>query len=215
MTKTTALNIILGVLAVGLVSILAFLKLVDDPVATPAPTAAMGAVGSSADATSTTSAATTSTVPSETSSTAATATTSTSTTATTTSSTFPVATTLVPPGERAFTGVLVVNGTSAGERLAPVIERLRGLGYGEVRGVVGAAQAPRTSVYYIDGALALAQRLATDLGFEPGEIAVEPIADAPPVAGVGTAFVMLYLGPGELPEPTSVTEPIGSDAADG
>jgi hypothetical protein len=121
----------------------------------------------------------------------------------------------VPPGERGFTGVLVVNGTSAGERLAPVIERLRGLGYGDVRGVVGAAQATRTSLYYVEGALPLAQRLAIDLGFVLGEIAVEPIESAPPVSGVGTAFVMVYLGPGELPEPPPVTEPEGSSPADG
>jgi len=208
MSRTTALNIILGVLAVGLVSILAFLKLVDAPVATPAQVPAtapaIDEVAPTSVATSTVTSvpasSSTSTVPAET---------------TTTSSTFPVATTLVPPGERGFTGVLVVNGTSAGERLAPVIERLRGLGYGDVRGVVGAAQATRTSLYYVEGALPLAQRLAIDLGFVLGEIAVEPIESAPPVSGVGTAFVMVYLGPGELPEPPPVTEPEGSSPADG
>ncbi|MFK8024482.1 MAG: LytR C-terminal domain-containing protein [Ilumatobacter sp.] len=188
MSRTTALNVILGVLATGLVAIAIFLRTAPDPVAAPPTSVAT-------------------TVPTTSTSTTTSTTTTTTSTTTTTTTTLPVATTVEPPGERGFTEVLVVNGTAAGERLAPTIERLEALGYTEVRGVVGAAQASKTTIYFVDGAVGLAQRVATDLGYELGFIPIEPIEDAPPVAGVGTAFVIVYLGPGELPPPPSTTEP--------
>ncbi len=111
------------------------------------------------------------------------------------------------PTERFFVGVLVVNGTSAGERLQPVINRISDRGYFDVRGVVGAVQAQETTIYYVEPFLGEAQILAADLGFAPGEVPILPASEAPPVSGIGVAKVIVYLGPGELPEPPPITEP--------
>lgn len=110
------------------------------------------------------------------------------------------------PLERFFVGALVVNGTSAGERLPPVIQTLNERGYWDVRGVAGAAQAQDTRIYFVDPYRAEAETVARDLGFDPDEIEILPIDDAPPISGIGQAKVIVYLGPGALPEPPPITE---------
>lgn len=183
MSKTTALNIILGVLVAGLLTTLLYQETTEP------------------DAIATTSTSSTSTIPTTTTTTTTTTLPATTTTipATTTTSTLPIATTSMPPTERFFTGVLVVNGTSAGERIPPVVDRLTDTGYFDVRGVVGAAAAQETVIYYVEPFIAEAQVVAQDLGYELGQISILPSSDAPPVAGIGVAKVIVYLGPGELP----------------
>ncbi len=114
--------------------------------------------------------------------------------------------TTAAPIERFFVGVLVVNGTSAGERLDPVVQTLNDRGYLDVRGVAGAVQAQETRIYYVDPYIAEAENVALDLGFDLDEIEILPISDAPPVPGIGVAKVIVYLGPGALPEPPPITE---------
>ena len=103
------------------------------------------------------------------------------------------------PLEKIFVGVLVVNGTTQGERLPPVTARLNFLGYFDVRGVVGAVPADETVIYFAEGLEDEASVVAGDLGYERGTATLLPLAEAPPVAGVGTAQVMVYLGPDDLP----------------
>lgn len=89
--------------------------------------------------------------------------------------------------------MIVVNGSSSGERLAPTVEALEALGYEGVRGLVGAVQATETVVYYqFDGQQSAADRLRVDLGLDSVRIA--PFEEAPPVAGRNDAQVILYLG---------------------
>ena len=182
MSRTTALNIILATIVAGLVATFVFLLATDE---SPVPT---------------TTTTTTTTVPETTTTTTTTTTTIPPTTTTTTTSTVPPPTTVVPT-ERFFVGVLVVNGTSAGERLQPVINTLTDRGYFDVRGVVGATQAQETTIYYVEPFLGEAQIVATDLGYRLDEIPILPASEAPPVSGIGGAKVIVYLGPGELPAP--------------
>ncbi len=184
MSKTTALNIILGVLVAGLLATLLYQETTES------------------EAVATTTTTTTTTVPETTTTTTTTTTTlpPTTTTTTTTTTTFPVPSTSVAPTERFFTGVLVVNGTSAGERIPPVVERLNNSGYIDVRGVAGAVAAQETVIYYIEPFLGEAQVVAQDLGYDLSKISILSSTEAPPVAGIGVAKVIVYLGPGELPE---------------
>jgi hypothetical protein len=186
MSKTTAMNIILGVLVAGLLATLLYQETTE----------------SEAIPTTTT---TTTTVP-ETTTTTTTVPETTTTTTTTTTTAVPIPSTSVVPTDRFFTGVLVVNGTSAGERIPPVIERLTNTGYYDVRGVVGAIAAQETVIYYVEPFLGEAQVVAQDLGYELTEIAILPSTEAPPVAGIGVAKVIVYLGPGELPEAPPLPE---------
>ena len=188
MSKTTALNIILGVLVAGLIATLVYQETTES------------------DAVTATTTTTTSTVVPETTTTTTTTTVPETTTTTTTTSTLPVPTTSVVPTDRFFTGVLVVNGTSAGERIQPVIDRLNSTGYLDVRGVVGAVAAQETVIYYVEPFLGEAQIVAQDLGYQLGQIPIQPSTDAPPVAGIGVAKVIVYLGPGPLPEAPPLPE---------
>ena len=131
----------------------------------------------------------------------ATTTTSTTTipaTTTTTSTTTSTTTTSIPPTtevplHRGLWKVIVVNGTSSGERLAPTIERLEGLGYTDVRGLVGAVKTTDTVIYYLlPGQESAADRLRVDLELPDATIA--GFGDAPPVAGRNDAQLMIYLG---------------------
>ena len=91
--------------------------------------------------------------------------------------------------------MLVVNGSTRGERLQPAIDQLLEAGYVIVRGVAGAVQTADTVVYYLDETFqGAAEVLALDAGLDVSDIA--PFEDAPPVAGRGTAQLMLYLGGG-------------------
>jgi hypothetical protein len=188
MSRTTALNIILATIVAGLVATFIFLMATEDE--PPPPT-------------TTTTTTTTTTVPPTTTTT--TTTTTIPPTTTTTTSTVPPTTQV--PTERFFVGVLVVNGTSAGERLQPVIDRLSDRGYFDVRGVVGAAQAQETTIYYVEPFLGEAQIVALDLGYELDDIDILPVSEMPPVSGVGVAKVIVYLGPGALPEAPPIPEP--------
>ncbi|MFK7917850.1 MAG: hypothetical protein AB8G14_07215 [Ilumatobacter sp.] len=182
MSKTTALNIILGVLVAGLLATLVYQETSDaEPVVTTTTTSTTTTV---AETTTTTTTTSTTTIPETTS----------------TSSTTAVPTTLVAPTERFFTGVLVVNGTSAGERIPPVVARLNDAGYIDVRGVVGAVPAQQTTLYYLEEFIGEAQVVAQDLGFELTDVSILPASEAPPVPGIGVAKVIVYLGPGDLPE---------------
>ena len=180
MSKTTALNIILGVLVAGLLATLLYQETTQSE-AVPGTTTTTTVVE---EVTTTT---TTTVVP------------ETTTTTTTTTTEVPIPSTSVAPTERFFTGVLVVNGTSVGERIPPVLERLTNTGYFDVRGVVGAVAAQETVIYYVEPFLGEAQVVAQDLGYELTEIPILPSTESPPVAGVGVAKVIVYLGPGELP----------------
>ncbi len=189
MSKTTALNIILGVLVAGLLATLVYQETTESE---PIPTTTTSTTTTLPETTTTTT--TTTTLP------------ETTTTTTTTTSTIPIPSTSVAPTDRFFTGVLVVNGTSAGERIPPVIERLNNSGYFDVRGVAGAVAAQETVIYYVEPFLGEAQVVAQDLGYDLGQISILPSTEAPPVAGIGVAKVIVYLGPGELPEAPPLPE---------
>lgn len=136
---------------------------------------------------------TSTTVPATTTTSTTTTTTSTTTTTTSTSTTTStVPPTTIEPLPRELWAVVVVNGTSAGERLQPAIDQLRSLGYVNVRGLVAAVRTTETVVYYVDGALGAADRLRADLDL--GSVILAALEDAPPVAGRNDAQVMLYLG---------------------
>ncbi|MCH9839222.1 MAG: hypothetical protein GKR86_03145 [Ilumatobacter sp.] len=187
MSRTAALNIILATIVVGLIATFIFLEVTEE---------------STVPATTTTTTTTTTMPPTTTTTTT---TTTIPPTTTTTTSTVPP-TTLVPT-ERFFVGVLVVNGTSAGERLQPVINTLSDRGYFDVRGVVGATQARETTIYYVEPFLGEAEIVALDLGYELDDIEILPVSEMPPVSGVGVAKVIVYLGPGAMPEPPPITDP--------
>ncbi|MFT6293182.1 MAG: hypothetical protein ACJAR2_003804 [Ilumatobacter sp.] len=195
MSSTTALNIILGVLVAGLLATLLYLETTEMVV--PATTTTVIETTT-----------TTTTVPETTSTTTVPETTTTTTTTTV------VPTTEVPVA-RFFVGVLVVNATTAGERLPPVIGRLTDAGYLDVRGVVGAVPAQKTTLYYSEAFIGEAQIVAIDLGYELTDVTILPISEAPPVSGVGVAKVIVYLGPGAFPELPAVTEQSSDDGAEG
>ncbi len=186
MSRTVVLNIVLGVIVVALIATLVTLETRDDADAVPSTTTTTSTVV----ATTTTSTTTTTT-----------STTTTTTTSTTTTSTVPPSTNV--PTERFFVGILVVNGTSAGQRLAPVVQRLTDIGYFDVRGVVGAVQASETTFYHLEGFRAEAEVVAVDLGFDVSNARFALFDDAPPVSGIGVAKVIVYLGGSGLPEPVT------------
>ncbi len=170
MSRQTIVNLALGVLVVVLVGTVFLLE-----------------TRASAPATTTT----TTTIPPTTTSTTTTTTTTTSTTTTTTTTTIPPTT--LPPPPRSFIDVVVVNGSTAGERLEPTIGQLRDTGYVILRGLVGAVPTPDTVVYYLDETFeGAAEVLALDVGLTVEDIAL--LDDAPPISGLATAQLVLYLG---------------------
>lgn len=175
MSRIVAVNLALGALAAVLVGTLVYLESQDEPTPTTTTTTT---------STTTTTVAPTTTVPPTTTST---------TTTTTTSTTSTIPTTTLPPFPRGFIDVVVVNGSSVGERLDPMIATLREAGYVIVRGLVGAVQTAETKVYFLDETFrAAAEVLALDAGLTVDDIA--PLADAPPIPGRATAQLVLYLG---------------------
>jgi hypothetical protein len=125
---------------------------------------------------------------------------STTTTSTTTSSTTSTSTTTstVPPTTdaplpRELWKVVVVNCSTSGERLQPTVDRLREIGYTDVRGLVGAVQTTETVIYFqFLGLESAAERLRSDLEMFDTPIVV--FDEAPPVAGRSDAQLMIYLG---------------------
>lgn len=171
MSRTFITNAILVAIIIVLATILIFMS--GDETLPPPPTT-----------TSTTLPATTTT------STTTTTTSTTSTTSTTTTSTIPPTTVEALP--RGLWKVVVVNGSTVGERLAPTITRLQEAGYSDVRGLVGAVQTVETVIYYqFDGQQSAADRIRADLELD---VAIAPFEDAPPVAGLSDAQLIIYLG---------------------
>jgi hypothetical protein len=144
-----------------------------------------------ASAPSTTTSTTTTTLPpTTTTSTTTTSTSTTSTSTTTTTSTLPPTT--LPPPERGLVTVVVSSGSTAGQRLQPTVFFMSLAGYTNIRGVNGAVPLVKSVVYYAEGFQAAAEVLAIDAGLEVTDVA--PMSEAPPVAGLGLAQLLLYLG---------------------
>jgi hypothetical protein len=149
--------------------------------------------GEGTPATTTTS--TTTTLPPTTTTTTSTTTTSTTTTSTsTTTTTSTVPPTTVEALPRPLWAVVVVNGSTAGERLTPTVDLLLALEYANVRGLVGSVRAADTVIYYAEGGVAAADRLRADLGLDALDVLIAPFDEAPPVAGRNDAQLILYLG---------------------
>lgn|GEM_PF-4312794 len=204
MSRTTILNIALGIIAGVLLITLFVLETTDDEAIPPTITTAVvdggGVMGDGSGVTSTERVDT---------STSSSTTTTTTTTTTSTTTTLPPATFPAPTDEvfeRFFVAVLVVNGTTTGQRLEPVVGRLTDIGYFDVRGVVGSTLAERTVIYYVDDFLDEAVVVAEDLGFLADDVELLPISDSPPVSGFGDSKVMVYLGQNVVPEPPLAPE---------
>lgn len=177
MSRQALLNVALSIVVVVLVGAVIYLE--QQEAAAPAPTTTT-TTSTTVPPTTTTSTTTTSTTTS-----------TTSTTSTTTTSTLPPTT--LPPPPRGFIDVVVVNGSTAGERLEPTIGLLRAVGYNILRGLVGAVQTPDTKVYYLDETfVGAAEVLALDVGLTLDDVA--PLEEAPPISGLATAQLVLYLG---------------------
>ena len=59
--------------------------------------------------------------------------------------------------------MVVVNGSTAGERLEPTVAQLIELGYSDVRGLVGAVRTVETVIYYADGDVNAADRMRAEI----------------------------------------------------
>jgi cytoskeletal protein RodZ len=175
MSRRSVLNMILGALAVGLVSVVVYLEATD---------------ATSAAAT-TTSSTTTTLPPTTTSTTSTTSTSTTSTSTTSTTSTLPPTT--LPPPERGLVPVVVTSASLSGERVGPTAYLLSVTGWTDVRGVNGAVTVSATVVYFADGLQNAAELMAVDLQIPVTSVA--PLATAPPVAGLGNAGLLVYLAP--------------------
>jgi len=99
--------------------------------------------------------------------------------------------TTIEPLPRDAYAVVVVNGSTAGERLEPTVDLLIELGYTDVRGLVGAVRTVETVIHYADGDVNAADRMRADLELD---VDLAPLDEAPPVAGRDDAQLMLYLG---------------------
>jgi cytoskeletal protein RodZ len=136
----------------------------------------------------TTTTSTTTSLPTTTTTTTSTTTTTTTTTTTSTTST---TSTTIEPLQRDAYAVVVVNGSTVGERLEPTVQQLIELGYTDVRGLVGAVRTVETVIYYADGDANAGARMRADLELD---VDLAPLGEAPPVAGRNDAQLMLYLG---------------------
>ena len=145
--------------------------------------------GAGTPATTTTTSTTTTTTLPATTTTTSTTTTSTTTTTSSTTSTVPPST--EAPFPRSLFAIVVVNGSTTGERLEPTIDQLLELGYANIRGLVGSVRAQETVIYYAPGGESAADRMRADLELD---IEIAPLEEAPPVAGRNDAQLILYLG---------------------
>ena len=136
----------------------------------------------------TTTTSTTTSLPTTTTTTTSTTTTTTTTSTTTTTTT---TSTTIEPLQRDAYAVVVVNGSTVGERLEPTVQQLIELGYTDVRGLVGAVRTVETVIYYADGDANAGARMRADLELD---VDLAPLGEAPPVAGRNDAQLMLYLG---------------------
>lgn len=112
---------------------------------------------------------------------------------TTTVATTTTTTTLPPLPERAEVGVVVANGANIGGIASSTADALEELGYESVRATDGTEVVFFSIVYFVDGAEALALRMADDLELEPTSVA--PIAEAPDIlADFDDELLLVYLG---------------------
>ena len=139
----------------------------------------------------TTTTSTTTSLPTTTTTTTSTTTTTTTTSTTTTTTTTSTTSTTIEPLQRDAYAVVVVNGSTVGERLEPTVQQLIELGYTDVRGLVGAVRTVETVIYYADGDANAGARMRADLELD---VDLAPLGEAPPVAGRNDAQLMLYLG---------------------
>jgi hypothetical protein len=174
-SRSIILKVVIAVLVASIVGAVIYLETSGDEAAATTTT-------STTTTTTTTIAPTTTVAPTTTS------TTSTSTTSTTTTTTEPE-----PLFPRAAYALLVVNGSSRGERLEPTIGLLRLVGYENIRGAAGAVLTPDTTIYYLDDPFrGAAERLADDLDLPLEQLAL--FSEAPPIAALGNAQLVIYLG---------------------
>jgi cytoskeletal protein RodZ len=123
-------------------------------------------------------------------------TTATSTTTTTTTTTAPTTTTTtstsVPLPERSEVDVEVVNAANVGGAASRVSSALEDLGYVDVGSFDGREIVDVTIIYAEEGFQGPADRLAAEIGMEPG--LVFPISAAPDIDGLVTAELIVLLG---------------------
>lgn len=94
---------------------------------------------------------------------------------------------------RAAYALLVVNASNQGERLEPTIGLLRLVGYENIRGAAGAVLTPDTKIYYLDDLFrGAAERLADDIELPLDRVL--PLSEAPPIAALANAQLVIYLG---------------------
>lgn len=124
---------------------------------------------------------------------APTSTTSETTTSEAATTTVPAPTTTAELPERADIALEVANGANVGGAATRVGDALEELGYGGVGSFDGELVVDRTAVFAIEGFQGPADRLAAEVGLEPG--LVFPIETAPDVGGLPEATeLLLYLG---------------------
>jgi hypothetical protein len=177
-SRHAIVNIVLGIVAATLVATLVYLR-VDD---TGEPAA-------------TTTIATTTTLPPTTLAPTTTAASTTEAPTTAPPTTLPPTTlppTTLPPADRGFVAVVVTSAGLNGARVGPGVFFLSQGGWTNIRGVNGVVQIPLTTIFYADGFQNSAELMATDMGLPITQTA--PLASAPPVAGLGDAVLVVYLG---------------------
>jgi hypothetical protein len=86
----------------------------------------------------------------------------------------------------------VSSGPSNGQRLQPTAQLLAATGWTSIRPLTGSSPLTETVVFFADGFQSSAELLLADAGLSLTAIA--PLADAPPVAGLGDAQLLVYLG---------------------
>jgi len=89
--------------------------------------------------------------------------------------------------------VLVANGTNSNGAAAAVSSFLNGKGFGTLSPVDALTTVNASQVYAIGGATAAAHQVATALGLSAS--AVEPATQPVPVSSVGSATVVVIVGP--------------------
>ncbi len=100
--------------------------------------------------------------------------------------------TTLPPPERASVPVVVTSAGLTGERVGPSAFLLAAVGWSDIRGLNAAVPATPTTVYFADGFQSAAELMAVDLTLPVTSVA--PLATAPPIAGLGNAALVVYLG---------------------
>ena len=79
-----------------------------------------------------------------------------------------------------------------GDRLGRGALLLGSDGWSDIRALNGSVALTETTVFYVDGLQAAAELLAVDASLPNTSIA--PMSEAPPVAGLANAQLLLYFG---------------------